>query len=44
MQTTPKKKVELVETRKRIIESRKRTRKDKGGGYMIVINIYYIHV
>lgn len=44
LQTTPKKKVGLVEKRKRINESRKRTRKDKGGGDMIVIKIYYVHV
>lgn len=44
LQTTPEKKVELVEKRKRIDVSRKRTRKDKGGGDMIVIKIYYVHV
>lgn len=44
LQTTRKKKVGLVEKRKRINESRKRTRKDKGGGDMTVIKIYYVHV
>lgn len=44
LQKIPKKKVELAEERKTINKSRKRTRKDKGGGDMIMINIYYVHV
>lgn len=44
LQTTPEKKVGLVEKRKRIDVSRKSTRKDKGGGDMTVTKIYYVHV